>query len=268
MELDDALDDKLIELLDVAPILYKIGGTTIVRLSQTLVLKGGDNVLYSEAETLRFIAINLPDLRVPRVHRAFKVPDEATYFGARAYIVMDYIDGINLGDCWKQLDTERRKDVVNQTAHIICRLQSIELPTSGPLDNNTSPCRGHFFTDYSAGPFNSTLEMEAWFNHKLEVSQGVNQAPKDIPPFHFSKFVLVHQDISPRNIVLDTSGYVWLLDWAYSGAYPPAFEAGALHAQIRFSEFNKMLLKCFDWDKEEVRQLNGIGYALTNAAFA
>lgn len=61
---------------------------------------------------------------------------------------------------------------------------------------------------------------------------------------------------------------MWLLDWAYSGAYPPAFEAGALHAQIRFSEFNKMLLKCFDWDKEEVRQLNGIGYALTNAAFA
>jgi thiamine kinase-like enzyme len=87
-----------------------------------------------------------------------------------------------------------------------------------------------------------SAEMEAWFNHKLDICKSVRQAPKDIPQFHFTKFVLTHHDISPRNLILDQHGHVWLIDWAYSGAYPPVFESAALSIQHLFFSLISMKL--------------------------
>lgn len=110
--------------------------------------------------------------------------------------------------------------------------------------------------------------MEAWFNHKLTVSKDFKRAPEDIPPFQFTKFVLVHKDISPRNIILDIAGRVWLLDWGHAGAYPSAFERAAITEQYRFPEFNKMLLEVLPASEPEARQLWSIGFVLANAFFA
>jgi serine/threonine protein kinase len=113
-----------------------------------------------------------------------------------------------------------------KVAEMIQEMQSIELSKPGPIGGGA--CRGLFFTDYSAGPFIDTTEMEAWFNHKLEICKSVHKAPEDVPPFCFIKFVLIHHDISPRNLILDQHEQVCLIDWAYSGAYPPVFESVAL----------------------------------------
>ncbi|RAH80812.1 hypothetical protein BO86DRAFT_274124, partial [Aspergillus japonicus CBS 114.51] len=91
--------------------------------------------------------------------------------------------------------------------------------------------RGRFFTHYSAGPFGSVAELEGWFNHKLDICKQVRKAAPNVPAFRFRQLELVHQDISPRNLVLDEAGNVWLVDWADAGAYPPAFETAALLAQ-------------------------------------
>lgn len=90
----------------------------------------------------------------------------------------------------------------------------------------------------------------------------------DTPRFKFTKYVLVHQDISPRNIILGDSGKVWLVDWADAGAYPIAFEEAALADQRRFPEFTKMALARIPSRPEEVKQLLSIEYALTVASFA
>jgi thiamine kinase-like enzyme len=72
-----------------------------------------------------------------------------------------------------------------------------------------------------------TDQIEAWFNNKLKICKSVRWAPEDVPLFCFTKFVNTHQDISPRNLILDQHGQIWLVDWAYSGAYPPGFESAA-----------------------------------------
>ena len=156
----------MISLVESAPVLYKIGANRIVRLSRDLILKSGPSVLVSDAKTLRFVAAKT-QIPVPRVHRAFQVDDKSQYFGTRGYIVIDYIDGEQLGDCWKQLSPEKQEDVVKQTVDIIAQLQDVVLEGAGPIGGG--PCRGRFFTDYSAGPFKSGEEMEAWFNHKLAI---------------------------------------------------------------------------------------------------
>lgn len=110
--------------------------------------------------------------------------------------------------------------------------------------------------------------MQNWFNHKLDICQYVKKAPADTPRFKFTGYVLVHQDISPRNMILDPSGRIYLIDWADAGAYPPALEETALKYQPQFPEFNKMLLSVILSRPPEVKQLLSIGYGLTVASFA
>ncbi|KAJ5751405.1 Aminoglycoside phosphotransferase [Penicillium nucicola] len=264
-DLNSVTDEAQAALLTTAPILHQLGRTTVVRLSKTLIMKGGGSVMASEAEMLRLVA-SRTTIRVPRVYRSFQLKDDTQYFGTSGYIVMDFIPGQPLDECWNALSRDTQGKIASQVAEMIQEMQSIELLKPGPIGGG--PCRGRFFTDYSAGPFMDAVEMEAWFNHKLEICKSVHQAPKDVPPFHFTKFVLTHHDISPRNLILDQHEQVWLIDWAYSGAYPPVFESAALSIQPSFTDFNEAILSLIPRYPEEEMQLDSIAYGLTTAALA
>lgn len=228
-------------------------------------MKGGGSVMTSEAEMLRLIA-SKTTIRVPRVYRSFQIPDDTQYFGTSGYIVMDFIPGQPLDEIWNNLPGDTQGKIAGQVAEMIQAMQSIELSQPGPIGRG--PWQGRFFTDYSAGPFTGTAEMEAWFNHKLDICKRVQQAPKDISPFHFTKFVPTHHDISPRNLVLDQYDQVWLIGWAYSGAYPPVFESAALSRQYSFTDFNQAVLSLIPRYPEEEIQLQSIIYGLTTASWA
>ncbi|KAJ5248451.1 hypothetical protein N7489_002218 [Penicillium chrysogenum] len=228
-------------------------------------MKGGGTVLPCEAKTLNLVA-SRTGIRAPRVHRSFQVEDDTQYFGTKGYIVMDFIPGQPLDKCWADLTSNNQRQIAIQIAEMIKEMQSVVILQPGPPGGG--PFRGRFFTDYSAGPFKDSAGFQGWFNHKLDICKHVKQCPKDIPPFQFTTFVLTHQDISPRNLILDQNGEVWLVDWAFAGAYPPAFESAALLAQQFFTGFNEAVLSLIPRFPEEERQLDSIGYGLTTAALA
>ncbi|PLB54100.1 phosphotransferase family protein [Aspergillus steynii IBT 23096] len=264
-DIDCVSDESLVHLLKSAPILHDLGQTTVVRLSKDLVLKGGGNVLPCEAKVLQMLA-SKSNIRAPRIHRSLHFKDETQYFGTMGYIVMDYIDGEPLDSRWRDLSDEQKMDVARQTAQMIIGMQSIKLLEPGPIGGG--PCRGRFFTHYSAGPFKDVAEFEGWFNHKLDICKTYKHAPSDLPSFKFTEFVLTHQDTSPRNLILDRDGLVWLVDWADAGFYPRAFEMAALCSQSQFVDFNNMVLSLLLRYPLEEQQLLSIGYALSTAALA
>jgi thiamine kinase-like enzyme len=116
-----------------------------------------------------------------------------------------------------------------------------------------------WFTDYSAGPVTNRQKIENWFNHKLAIGKGTRNARKDISLFNFPTFVLPHQDISPRNLALDPSGQVWLIDWAFACAYPPCFEAATLTEQVQFPDLSEQLLERIHTNPQEIMQSKSIG---------
>ncbi|KAL5363414.1 hypothetical protein BJX96DRAFT_167463 [Aspergillus floccosus] len=234
-ELDSLSDDSLADLLKSALILYDLGQTTVVRLSKNLVLKGGGNVLPCEAKVLQLVA-SRSNIRVPRVHRSLQFTDDTEYFGTMGYIVMDYIDGEPLDGCWGGLSDEQKLDIAKQTAQMIIEMQSIKLLEPGPIGGG--PCRGRLFTRYSAGPFKDVSEFEGWFKHNL------------------------------RNLILDRTGLVWLVDWADAGSYPPACETAALWSQSQFVDFKDMMLSLLPRYPLEEQPLDFIGYGLSIAALA
>lgn len=259
INLDTVTNETLEDLLGTAPFFHGLGGTRAVRLSKDLVLKGGGSILPCEAEVLNFLA-SKPGICAPRVHRSFQIDDDTQYFGTRGYIVMDFNDGRALDKCWSGLPPDSQTRIAMQIAEMINEMRSINVSCPGPFEREQFPWRCRFFTDYSAGPFKNVSEMEDWFNHKLEICQHFGRAPKDMLRFQSNIFVLTHQDISPRNIILTRDGQPWLIDWAHAGAYPPVFKSAGLLAQHHFKFFSERVLSLITRFPKEEDKLDSIMY--------
>ena len=88
-------------------------------------------------------ARNKLDLPVPKVHRTFEAKIRAEYEqNVKAhFIVMDYVSGPTVDECWDSLDSSQRQSVVAQVATVIKKMQSRhlerELPP-GPIGKSAS----------------------------------------------------------------------------------------------------------------------------------
>ncbi|KFY64053.1 hypothetical protein V496_03486, partial [Pseudogymnoascus sp. VKM F-4515 (FW-2607)] len=261
-------DSTLLALFETAPVIHRFGGTQVVRLSRTLVVKGGSSVFPAEAAAMA-LAKRETGIPLPAVHRVVPGKPDDGFDGERCYIVMNYVEGEGLDVCWARLDAEARADVALQIANMIEELSTVTLTIPGPI-GGARRCHGPWFSDYGAENFDTLAQMEGWFNHKLDICQGFSEASRTTPRFAFEKLVLTHQDIAPRNIILDAGGKAWLIDWAFAGAYPEGFERVALFIQNRFHspEFNDEVCKLIAPYPELEDQRVMIAYGLTTAALA
>lgn len=271
LEITKVSDEELVRLFFAGPVIYSVDGPrTVVRLSETLVIKGGLCVSQGEAETQRYAhELGLP---VPAVHHVFS--STVMYEGYSEhiwFIVMDFVPGQSLEAIWPDLGEETRKTVVQTVAGLITKMQSMSFDEMGPGpvgNSDDKPWDGPYFTGYGAGPFETTEEMEDWFNHKIDVCEKYRQAPPDLQRFDFDRIVLTHQDISPRNLIFnEISQRLWLVDWGMSGIYPTGFEQAALSGQGP-GEWDEVfcaavLAELPEKGEKEISQLNGIMYALT-----
>ncbi|KAL3428137.1 C6 zinc finger domain protein [Phlyctema vagabunda] len=136
LHLSSISDQQLALLFSTAPKLHEYGGVTVVRLSKSLACKGGRGVFPSESQNMIFAAETL-GLPVPRVHRTFTADVPGTEEGQlmeAQFIVMDYIPGPTVKECWDSLKVDQRQSVASQVASMIEKMQStaLELPP-GPV---------------------------------------------------------------------------------------------------------------------------------------
>ncbi|EPE35578.1 Protein kinase-like (PK-like) [Glarea lozoyensis ATCC 20868] len=272
LELSSVSDEQLAELFSTAPIIHHYGAVKIVRLSKTLALKGGRGVAPSEARNMKFVTENL-SLSAPKVYRDFAadVPgpfDEGLVTGH--FIVMDYISGPTVQECWESLDVHQRQSAADQVASMVNTMQSrpLDLP-SGPVGATGDLCfEGPWFTEDGAGPFPTLKDLEDWCNHKVDISILFKDIPSDSPRFKFEQLVFTHQDIAPRNNILDVQGKVWMIDWGLAGAYPPGFEQAILHREAKSDkELAQMVLARLSDRQEHVsRQYESIAFGLSRGA--
>lgn len=210
----------------------------------------------------------MPRVRLPKVFDAWEMnaaslQEEST----TTYIVMEYVQGDLISDVWPGLSSERRLSIHQQIYEMIRQLQRTRLAAPGPIGGGVS--NGTYFTDYGAGPFLSREELEEWYNDRLLVCHEFGLVKATQPSFtgQFQELVICHFDLHAQNMILDGGGNVWLIDWAYSGAYPPYFEEAALSRNVD-PDFAQGLLRLMDDGqfKEEIQQLEDIGFALSTGA--
>lgn len=77
-----------------------------------------------------------------------------------------------------------------------------------------------------------------WFRERPEGKASRNEKFDDSSPLVFT-----HNDLNPRNIIAGEDGRLWVVDWAWSGFYPPWFEFCAMDKQA----WNEKLGGWNDW---------------------
>ncbi|KAK4044732.1 kinase-like domain-containing protein [Parachaetomium inaequale] len=186
------------------------------------IVKTGKTIRATEAHTMRFVREHTT-MPVPEVYSVYE--DEES--GA-VRIVMEYIQGTNLGHAWETLTEEEKESVVQQLRGYFDELRQIKGSFIGSVDG--SACDDQFFSDdlWAYGPYKNEAEfnkglVKAWTKDRddphtrllvktlLHVGQG-------------HEIVMTHGDFAARNILVQGSKVVAILDWEFSGFYPEHWE--------------------------------------------
>jgi hypothetical protein len=214
-DLSTVTDTEFVHAAKTGPIICG-KGTKIVRITSTAVLKIGVEVRPQEASNMEYVFDHANGhIRVPYVYRTF-------ISGNLGYIAMDFVDGESLDVIpWPERTAQERHDIVFQVIEGLIQIRSLRSSQPGPVGHGDPV--GGLFTVYGAGrTFQTAADMEPWFNRKLEI-----YGTGDVTDM-FGDLVMSHMDISLRNLILDKAGQLWILDWAWAGFFPQAFEKASL----------------------------------------
>ncbi|PPQ71206.1 hypothetical protein CVT26_011019 [Gymnopilus dilepis] len=160
---------------------------------------------------------------VPRVRRLF------AYKGYQ-YIVMEKIDGAPLHEVWPSLTPSQRfgvaltlQDYIRQLRQASAHYARRSCPgPMGPTPRKCLDATWLFDRDRPCGPFESQAKLlghwNAWFDLPKRNARG---SPESTKLVESHPLVLTHGDLSPRNILVGHDGRLWVVDWEWSGFYPP-----------------------------------------------
>ncbi|KAJ4418236.1 hypothetical protein N0V82_005710 [Gnomoniopsis sp. IMI 355080] len=210
--------------------------STVVKVGQ-FVVKFGPQVTLQEAESQQFVSEN-SNVPVPKIIATMKEPDTGYLF-----IVMEYVDGKELGEAWKLLTPMEKLDVGKQLQDAFEDLRKI--PNPGYFGGlNRKPLPDGVFSDGdpeenldTCGPFETEEELNEAIIKRIQATQPatyvalVRRLISDTLRGH--RAVFTHGDLQPKNILVsrvgdkdDGSGKfkISIIDWENSGWYPDYWE--------------------------------------------
>jgi aminoglycoside phosphotransferase (APT) family kinase protein len=178
---------------------------------------------------------------VPRARKLYDGRHIEQGYG-NGFVLMDRIPGATrLASRWPSLSLWQKIVVVLTMRNYLRQIRHVRSPahalTPGPLGSGPQDCDGLQFGDHTDMPlerrmFDSSADLagfyERWLRYfRLLVARGHVQGtppPEPLPVGCFSPLVFTHNDLNMRNIIMDDTDTLWIIDWAWSGFYPPSFE--------------------------------------------
>ena len=109
---------------------------------------------------------------------------------------------------------------------MVIYLNSVKPPASTIAVMFLGRCQ-MFLNDVMAQCFFSKAEVKVHSSilcSSSTTSAGGNNARRFDDSCHSQPLVLTHNDLSMRNIIVGHDGKLWLVDWIWSGFYPPLCE--------------------------------------------
>jgi len=200
-----------------------------VPISKNKILKTGHEIHLTEAVTMRYIAEHT-SIPVPKVYCSF-------LYKKRAYVIMERIQGEDLASALKHISKESLGKILSQLKDMIQELRALEPPPGTGVES----CVGGSLFDSRIpqgtprfGPFKTTQEFHRWLREGFEVTQignhVTNQEANDLRNMvakqegQWQSPVFTHCDLNPSNIIISRDKVVGIIDWEFSGWYPPYWE--------------------------------------------
>ncbi|KAL2074289.1 hypothetical protein VTL71DRAFT_8067 [Oculimacula yallundae] len=201
-----------------------------IPISRHKILKTGYSTHLTEAVTMDFVARNT-SIPVPKVHCSFIHKN-------RAYIVMERIQGQSLAAAWRHLSKESREKIFLQLKGMLEELRTIELPPN----TGVASCVGGSMYDFRLphrtprfGPFKTIQDFHSWLRGGMDETTrlGPHVTDEDAAAIQamivkqngsWPAPVFTHGDLNPTNIMVLGDQIVGIIDWEFSGWYPPYWE--------------------------------------------
>ncbi len=204
-------------------------GSACVRISNHLVVKTSPWVHLTEAATMQFVAAHT-SIPVPRVYCAFVRKNHA-------FIVMDRVPGVSIATAWKTLTGAERDAIFAELRGMFDELRALPPPPGCGIQS----CVGGSLRDSRLprslprfGPFKTTQEFHFWLRHEMQPENHPNRkddqdwkgidamvARQDGP---WPAPVFTHGDLNPSNIFVHKGRVSGIIDWEFSGWYPPYWD--------------------------------------------
>jgi len=254
---DDWSDDYIVARYQSAPALqeaiFTMPGSDkpiskiFVLCKDTVVKRALPDGLCLEERALNFV----------RSHTSIPVPKVRRHITSRlgavgGCLLLEKIEGTTLDRLWDTLSEPERLRIVSTLKGYISQLRRVSANyercnVPGPMGDTPQMCIGPWmlFDHSGAGPFTTSKELIEYFNKTSR------------EPFEDSQpLVLTHNDLSMRNVIVGHDKKVWLIDWGWSGFYPPWCEQIATictadndNAPMTWREYITTVTG--DWEKEK-----------------
>ena len=212
---------------------------------------------------MRFVSTHT-SIPVPRVHGVFLNAGQ----GTEGWIVMDFIEGVLLRDCWSAMNDHQQRNVKGQIKEYLGQLRSIE----NDQNNQICSCTGgpihdfRIFMGQLVGPYKSITEF-----HDFLYSHAIRSCPPDIPikvKRHNDNYriVFTHADFGPWQIIVcadDLGKIVGILDWETAGWYPEywEFSKAAISPGLDGADWRGIMANAIGpYYEEEQRECDHIDY--------
>jgi serine/threonine protein kinase len=204
-------------------------GQWIVRVQEHFIIKYGWGVRPLEGFNMLFVSMET-DVPIPRVYAIYQNRDSTGR--TCSYIIMKYIEGQPLNQCWASLSSGMKESIASQLRASLDQLRSLNQPGYfGSI--NHGPLHHPFFEGVEDprinGPFGSINDLTEALVLKLEHENGAERVAycRRVLPRVLradGRVTFTHGNLRPKNVMLKPDGRVVILDWLWAGWYPSYWE--------------------------------------------
>lgn len=221
----DYSDGEILSYIRTSPHADSSPRCRVVFLSENLVAKPLSNDEVTD-ETAGIHLAHRLGIRVPDIKR---IVPEAEF---TVHVIMDRVRGITLEEAWSRLGWFATIRIAFQLRRFVQAMRNVTSPTAGAI--GTGRCNSMWLDDFFGLPPNATPEaINSYISFWLQYSYDRRRVYPNLITYRLNRhlipvlptsFVFTHQDLAPRNILVDTHNNIWLIDWQFSGWYPKYFE--------------------------------------------
>lgn len=217
--LDRYSDGELIEHINHSPSLVTTRTEAVKELSPNLLAKPIERGVDPLDESYAIACARSVGVNVPVVRRI--VPREEDTGGH--FLIMNRIHGKTLEQLWPHIGLWGTIRIAWQLRQFLRAMATATSKTTGGLHSGTTRSI-YLEAIYGPTPHASPVMFSNYLNWWLTECRPYAFQPRPDLTFPPAEHVLVHQDLAPRNMILDNIGNLWIIDWNYSGYYPVFME--------------------------------------------
>ena len=217
--LDNYTDEQLLQYFQQSPFLITTRNESVRILSPGLIVKPYPSFLDYSDELSALELAHTRGVRVPGVRRVVRSVENGNHL-----LIMDRIHGLTLEQLWPNLGWWDTFRVAWQLRSFLCIMRSITSQTTGGL--HTGITRSEWLQDVygptlHASPSAFSGYVNWWL---LECRPSWCKPRPELMLEPAPEHIFVHQDLAPRNMILDDAGKLWVVDWGHAGFYPAYME--------------------------------------------